>query len=304
MRIKPFRHWTSSVPARIKLERVLRYPQKLKKVVGDPRSRFGGFFPAVHGLASRYANHTDLTPCEYRVFSQHGEDGIIAEIVRRIGPACPRSFVEFGAGAGTAGNTIFLADVLGWQGLFIEPAADDFALLESKYQANDRVKTICAFVGPENINELLQRGDLRGGIGVLSIDVDGNDYYVWQAITVAEPALIVIEYNGALPLKKRLVQPLMNAPWTGTDYFGASLGALVSLGAEKGYFLAHTDLAGLNAFFVHERYRDAFRDLTTIPQRTANYELIGIVHPHDRGEREYIDLDAPAAPASPAPPRE
>jgi hypothetical protein len=299
MRLNKFRHWTSSVPAAIKLERVLRYPEKLKKVVGDPRSRFGGFFPAVRELSARYANHTDLTPSEYRVYSQHGEDGIIAEIARRIGPKFPRSFVEFGAGAGTAGNTIFLADVLGWQGLFIEPAQDDFALLEKKYQANDRVQTACAFVNPGNINDLLRRAAYPDGLGVLSIDVDGNDYYVWRAIEVVEPELVIIEYNGSLPLKKRLVQPLMDEPWKGTDYFGASLGALVSLGAEKHYFLAHTDLAGLNAFFVHERHRDAFRDLTTIPQRTANYELIGIVHPRDRHAREYIDLDAPAAAAAP-----
>jgi hypothetical protein len=139
---------------------------------------------------------------------------------------------------------------------------------------------------------------------VLSIDVDGNDYYVWRAVDVVQPALVIIEYNGSLPLKKRLVQPLMNEPWKGTDYFGASLGALVSLGAEKGYFLAHTDLAGLNAFFVHERYRDSFRDLTTIPQRTANYELIGIVHPPDRGTREYIDLDAHTDTKAPKDPRD
>jgi hypothetical protein len=283
-----FRHWSSAVPTRNKIGRLLGYPRKLKTVVGDPRPRFGALFPAIHELASRYGPAADLTPFEYRVFSQNGEDGVIVEIVRRIGAACPRTFVEFGAGAGASGNTVFLADVLGWSGLFIEPAEDDFALLAEKYQAIDRVVTRQSFVGPENINTLVSAEAFPGGLGVISIDIDGNDYYVWQALTL-RPAVVVIEYNGALPLRKRLVQPLSDVRWQGTDYFGASLGALIGLGARLGYTFVHSELSGTNAFFVADEHRERFADLAP-PQRTVNYELLGMRHRPDTTGRTYLDV--------------
>lgn len=286
-----FRHWTSALPALVKMRRLLNYPAKLRTVVGDPRPRVGSLFPALSVLSERYRHRgSDLTPYEYRVFSQNGEDGVICEIVNRLGDDCPRTFCEFGAGAGASGNTVFLADVMAWSGLFIEPAADDFSALASKYQATPRVETLKSFVGPENIDALVSTTRFPRGLGVLSIDVDGNDYYVWEAMSAVRACVVVIEYNGALPLRKRLVQPLSPEPWRGTDYFGASLGAIVDLARRRGYFLAHTDLTGTNAFFVADEFRSRFDGLVA-PERTVNYELIGMRHPEDSSGRTYRDLD-------------
>lgn len=90
---------------------------------------------------------------------------------------------------------------------------------------------------------------------VLSIDVDGQDYYLWEALSGFRPQLVVIEYNSGLPAGKRLLEPraYSTAIVPGySDFFGASLGALVALGKDKGYTLIHLELAGVNAFFVRD----------------------------------------------------
>lgn len=284
-----FSHWTSSVSSRTKIARVAGYPSKLMKVIGDPRSRAGTFYDSLHQLATRYGPASTLTAHEFRVFSQNGEDGVVAEIVSRIGPSFPETFGEVGGGNGLAGNTLFLADVLGWQGLFIEASDGDFAKLRSKYSQNPRVATIKSFVTPVNVDQLLAEGGLSQEIGVLSIDIDGNDFYVWQALS-ARPVLVIVEYNGALPLDEELVQPLSDQPWSGTDYFGASLGALESLAHRLGYLLVHTELTGTNAFFVRNDYAARFSDLS--PQRRiVNHELLWLSHRPDRTGRRYVRLE-------------
>lgn len=286
MSIRKFNHWTAAVPRRLKLLRYLGYPRKLARVVGDPRPRVGTFFASLRELSSRYECGSSLTPFEFRVFSQNGEDGVIAEIVRRIGKAFPHSFVEFGGGNGLAGNTLFLGDVLGWHGLFIEAAEADYAKLELKYRWNARVSTVRSFVSPENIAGLLEHASFRGDIGVFSIDVDGNDFYIWRALK-ARPVLVIIEYNGAIPLGDERVQPFSSEPWDGSDYYGASLASLESLGRTLGYVLVHTELTGTNAFFVRDDFTQIFADLEP-PRRIVNQELLGFAHPRDTKGRQYV----------------
>jgi hypothetical protein len=114
---------------------------------------------------------------ELRVFSQNGEDGVIAELVRRTG-APGRFFVEFGIGSGGEGNCVFLADVLGWSGLFMEPDPDAHAALTRKFEGHPGVATLHATVTPENVEELFERAGVPAEPDVLSIDVDGNDYWI------------------------------------------------------------------------------------------------------------------------------
>jgi len=102
------------------------------------------------------------------------------------------------------------------------------------------------------------------------------------------PSIVVIEYNGSLPLDRPMVQPLQDRPWDGTDFFGASLKALEELGTRKGYRLVHTELTGTNAFFVAEEHGAAFDDIVEVPRRPANYELLGFRHPPDDKARVYI----------------
>ena len=105
---------------------------------------------------------------------------------------------------------------------------------------------------------------------------------------------MVIEYNSSLDPARRLVQPRDDeATWDGTEYHGASLGALRSLGERKGYRLVHTELAGVNAFFVREDLAGArLPDPDSVPARAPNYFLAGGGHPPDPQQRRYVDLDA------------
>jgi len=140
-----------------------------------------------------------LTRYEHRVFSQNGEDGVLAELLRRIG-VVSRWFVEFGIETGVEGNCVFLADVMGWSGLFIEPQQDASKNLCRKYSANPAVHTRRALVRADNVEQLFAQAGVPREPDVLSIDVDGNDYWIWQALTTYSPRIVVIEYNAQWPL--------------------------------------------------------------------------------------------------------
>jgi len=248
-------------------------------------------------LARRYrelelpAEGGPLSAFELRCFSQHGEDGVIAELLRRIGIET-RFFVEFGVESGREGNCVFLADVQGWSGLFIEADEHLYRALARKYERNPRVQSVNAEVTAGNIESLFAAAGTPPAPDVMSIDIDGADYWVWEAITAYRPRLVVIEYNAALPSGRRLVQPVEHAePWDGTDYFGASLEALVELGERKGYRLVHTELAAINAFFVDtELHATGLPQADEVEQRgEPNYFLQGYQHPRDRRRRRYVE---------------
>ena len=249
-------------------------------------------------LADRYRHSADpaetgpLAPFELCCFSQHGEDGVIAEILHRVGVA-GGWFVEFGIESGREGNCVFLADVLDWSGLFIEADEKHYASLARKYAANARVTTLNASVTPENVQTLFEQGHLPREPDILSIDVDGADYWIWEAIHDYHPRAVVIEYNPTLPPGRLLVQPVDHAGgWSGTDFFGASLDALAALADRRGYRLVHTDLAAANAFFVRKDLApDSFQAAADAPRRSEpNYFMQGYHHPADRAVRRYVDL--------------
>jgi hypothetical protein len=231
-----------------------------------------------------------LTNAEAGVFSQNGEDGVIQELLRRIGVRTPY-FVEFGAGRGEQANCVLLADHYGWNGLFIEADAEQYAELKLKYQSQIRVQTMRARVTADNIETLLREADVPREFDLLSIDTDGNDFWIWQAIRSFNPRVIVIEYNGNLDLDEQLVMPQDDGhQWDGTDYFGASLGAYRTLAAEKGYKLVHTERTGTNAFFVPDCEMSALADLAAASPSPANYFCRGLRLPSDPGERPFVDL--------------
>ena len=262
-----------------------------------------GIFLSISELRRRYASPragrstTPLTEFELRCFSQNGEDGVIAELLARVGVATS-FFVEFGVESGREGNCVFLADVLGWSGLFIESDEQQFSELRQKYSANAAVQTLRAAVTANNIERLLGEASVPSELDLLSIDVDGQDYWIWEALRAHRPRIVVIEYNASLPPGRQLVQPGAYAEgWDGTDYFGASLGALCALAERKGYTLAHTDLAAVNAFFVRS---DLAGDAVPRPDQVArrsqpNYFIQGYRHPSDPRQRSYTDLAVASA---------
>lgn len=258
--------------------------------LGGSAPRYEAMARLSQRAAPALAARNDLTPYEARVFSQNGEDGVIAEVLTRIG-APTKWFVEFGAGRGAENNCVYLADVLGWNGLFLECDDDYFAALEAKYRGQAAVRTVKAMVTPATVEGLFEAAGVPEELDVLSIDVDGADWWIWRAILRFRPRLVVTEYNSNIDLDARVTVPEDVSGWDGTSYFGASLGAFEALAATKGYRLVHCDLSGVNAFWVRD---DLFGPFETVepPRRTANYWLAGVRMPPPDGDRHWVDIDA------------
>ena len=202
----------------------------------------------------RYADPKRLLRHGFKVYSQHDEDGIIQEIFRRIG-ATKRTFAEFGVETGIECNTVKLL-IEGWRGLWIESNAQACKNISSTFDTflKDRRLTLKqSQVTAENINTLIKSADFDGEIDLLSIDIDFNDYWVWKAIQIVKPRVVVIEYNAGLRPPLSLTVPYQpNHAGGGTNFFGASLEALVRLGRTKGYRVVGCNISGSNAFFVRE----------------------------------------------------
>ena len=189
---------------------------------------------------------------------------------------------------------MFLADVAGWTGLFMEADNEMFGRLEGKYAGQPSVSAIRARIGAENVEALFTQAGVPAEPDVVSIDVDGQDYWIWAALQTYRPRVLIVEYNSSLDPCRRLVQP--DEPghgWDGTSYYGASLGALESLAETKGYRLVHTDLSAVNAFFVRtDLGLEAFPEPDEVARRgTPNYYQRGIEHPAAAPGARYLDLD-------------
>jgi hypothetical protein len=244
--------------------------------VSAPVVPYAAAYDRLGRLADEYRGSLgdDLSTYERKLFSQNGEDGVTAEILRRIEPAS-RWFVEFGAGTGGEGCCVFLADVFGWSGLFIEADGPMHRDLAAKYAANPRVKTVHAAVKVATVEDLFRTSGVPTEPDVLTIDIDGNDYWVWRAIRGYRPRLVIIEYNANLPPDSRLVRALDEEQgWDRTGWFSASILALEELAGRKGYALVYTDLSGCNAFFVRDDLVEKV-GVSDPPRRGANYGLVG-----------------------------
>jgi hypothetical protein len=197
----------------------------------------------------------NLNDYEFRVFSQWGEDGIIQHLVRSI-DIPKKYFVEFGVQDYRESNTRFLLVNDNWSGLVMDGSAANIERIKKDmiYWAYD-LKPVQAFVTRENINELLRQNGVTGEIGLLSIDIDGNDFWIWQAIEVINPVIVVIEYNHRFGQQAAVTIPYEESfdrtkTGHGPFYFGASLQALCWLAKRKGYAFVGCSSNGVNAFFV------------------------------------------------------
>jgi hypothetical protein len=200
---------------------------------------------------------TDLSEIEFRAFSQWGEDGIIQYLIQKI-PIADKSFVEFGVENYTEANTRFLLIHDGWKGLVLDGSKDNIKYIQGDdvYWRHD-LTAKCLFITRDNINEALSASGFVGDIGLLSIDIDGNDYWVWEAIDVITPRIVVCEYNSIFGAKDAVTVPYDDQfDWSKAHYsqlyFGASLTALCDLAEAKGYNFIGCNSAGVNAFFIRK----------------------------------------------------
>ncbi len=218
----------------------------------------------------RYRDPKRLSRFEAKIYSQGGEDGIIAEIFRRIG-VTNKVYVEFGSGNGQENNTVFLLRS-GWSGLWIEASADQVKSARKHFAREiqaGRLTVLNAFVTAENIEELFGRANVPAELDLLSIDIDRNDYWVWRKIQRYRPRVVVIEYNAMFPPGVEwVVEYDPKAWWDGSSHFGASLTSYERLGRQKGYGLVGCNLSGVSAFFVRQ---DLLRERFSRPYTAENH---------------------------------
>ncbi|MBD3385507.1 hypothetical protein GF407_11350 [candidate division KSB1 bacterium] len=202
----------------------------------------------------RYGDKKHLIPYGYKLYSQHDEDGIIREIFNRIGTS-NKVFIEIGVGNGLENNTLALL-FDHWQGLWIEASKKSVDKIQKGFKntiACGTLKMVNAFVSRENINALISQNLDATEIDLLSIDIDGNDFHLFDAIDCIQPRVVVIEYNAKFPPPISYCMTYdQHHVWSRDDHFGASLKFLETRFAEKGYCLVGCNITGSNAFFVRK----------------------------------------------------
>ncbi len=231
----------------------------------------------VVGLQSLSKREVNLRPYEKRLISQNGEDGILQKIFDVIGTT-NKYYVEFGAGNGHFGsNTKYLREKYGWQGL----------LLEGSCQENEAINLHQAFITAENISDLFRKYDVPQEFDLISIDIDGNDFYVWKALSKEyRPRVVVVEFNQHFNVNEDAVMVYNpNNIWNGSEAFGASILAFFNLGRRLGYSLVYQESNGANLFFVRDDVLEsapaAFVDTNDVKSlyngRPMNFNRRGVV---------------------------
>lgn len=198
----------------------------------------------------------------FRVFSQFEEDGLLLYIFALIGMENKR-FVEFGSDDGVNSNSANLYFNFGWHGLFIDgnpKAIQRGRRFFSKYPHSwfYQPKFVCSLVKRENINQLIGGAGFEGKIGLLSIDIDGNDYWLWDAITVVDPEVVIIETHNEFGMENIVVpyDPDYFYPGKHPVYHGASPVAMTKLANKKGYRLVGSNDLGSNFIYVKNGLAD------------------------------------------------
>jgi hypothetical protein len=243
-------------------------------------------------LATQSSDHIHAN--EFRVFSQWGEDGIIQFLINQV-PIENKVFVEFGVGDYTESNTRFLLRNNNWSGLVID-GSDRYIsqIQQSELPWRYDLKTECAFITKDNINQLIAGKGITGDIGLLSVDIDGNDYWIWDAIDCIQPRIVICEYNSLLGPDHKLSAVyddkfvITEAHFSGL-YWGASIAAFDHLARQKGYSLVGSNTAGNNIFFVRN---DVIGNIPVYTPQQAHVPSKFRISRDQRGELSFLDAKA------------
>ncbi|RKD12401.1 hypothetical protein BCY91_12180 [Pelobium manganitolerans] len=225
---------------------------------------------------------TNIHDIEFKVFSQFGDDGIIQFLIKKI-PNIPTTFIEFGVENYQESNTRFLLENNNWSGLIIDGSQGNINFIKKKpeYWKYD-ITAIASFITRDNINSLIESRFKHEDVGILHIDIDGMDYWIWECINI-NPVLVIMEYNSVFGEKRAITVPYradfvrVKAHYS-TLYAGASLAALAILGKKKGYKLIGCNSAGNNAYFVRDDFSNIF------PQKTVEEAFVSSKFRESRDE--------------------
>ena len=207
----------------------------------------------------------DLTSKEFRVYSQWGDDGIIQYLIYKLNIE-NKKFIEFGVGNYFESNTHFLLVNNNWSGFVIDGSQKSIDIVKNNpffWRFDLNLKT--AFINKENINDLLSESNFEN-IGLLHIDLDGNDYWILDSIDIGRysPDILILEYNSNFGLERSITIPYdpifscQKSHYSG-QYFGASISALINLSDKKGYYFIGTNSAGNNAYFLKKKFSNVIQ---------------------------------------------
>lgn len=200
----------------------------------------------------------DLSEVEFQVYSQWGEDGIIDWLINKF-PEISKSFLEIGTENYKESNTRFLLSNNNWNGFLIE--ADKAAVKDIKSQRifwkhNLRVEN--EFITKDNINVIVKKINVPKKLGLLSLDIDGVDYWILNNLSFLKPSIVVCEYNSLFGQKKSVTVPykknfIRSEEHYSNLFYGASIKAFIDMMKKKNYFFIGTNSAGNNAFFIEKK---------------------------------------------------
>ena len=198
-----------------------------------------------------------LQDAEFKVFSQYGEDGILQYLIRETGiTRNETTFVEFGVQNYLESNTRFLLMNDHWRGMIMDGNKQymDSVRNQDIYWRHD-LTVVDAWIDRDNINQLIGDAGFSGDIGILSVDIDSNDYWVWERIEVVNPVIVVVEWNSVFGSDHAISVPYDPAfqrekAHYSNLFWGASIAAFEHLAARKGYALLGSNTVGNNLFFV------------------------------------------------------
>jgi len=235
-----------------RLDRIERQLESLNKIWLRTRH----LEPAVQALLrQRYVDPAALpyperlTTQRFRLASQNQEDGITIALLREAG-IVTRTFVEIGSGL-SGGNSAALAREWGWTGLMVDGAGS--TRMEQVGRRFPGVTAVHSWVTRDNINELIAGHGFAGEVDLFSLDLDGVDYWIWEAMTACSPRVVILEYNSMFGATRAVTVPYDEAfdrQRHHAMYYGASLAAWTRLAERKGYRLVAVEPAGINAFFL------------------------------------------------------
>jgi hypothetical protein len=213
--------------------------------------------PAVQALLrARYFDPASLpyperlTAQRFRLSSQNQEDGLTLALLHEAGPTS-RRFIEIGSGL-SGGNGGFLAREWGWAGLMVDGHREHMEQVARRFPMTTAV---AEWITRENINDLITRHGYQGEVDLFSLDLDGNDYWIWEAVTASSPRVLIMEYNSMFGPDRAVTvpyDPQFDRHRHHSMYYGASLTALTRLNARKGYRLVAVEPAGVNAFYLRD----------------------------------------------------
>jgi hypothetical protein len=232
-----------------------------------------------------------LAEVEFRVFSEWGDDGIIQWLIHNL-DLPNTTFIEFGVKDYREANTRFLMMNDNWSGFVMDGSEQNVAKIRnSEYYCRYELNAQSVFIDRDNINGLIAAQSFASKVGLLHIDLDGNDYWIWEKIDVIAPVIVIVEYNSIFGVDRAITVPYdkgfqRTRAHHSNLYFGASLKALHLLAGRKGYAFIGCNSAGNNAYFVKS---EALNDVVREVPLEAGYVVSKFRESRDaRGRRTHV----------------